>query len=836
MKRLTTFFLFLTCLAVNAQTLYVKQNATGANNGSSWADAYTSLEQALSTAAPGQTIWVAAGTYKSSAASNKTFLLSDGMKMYGGFAGTESSLNQRNITANATVLDGDINGDDVPGDFATNRSDNALHVVTCVELASNPGMVVDGFIIRNGQTLNGSANPDLTRRGGGIQILGKTTLRNCRLAGNYGDTGAAIAVLDALANGVVVEDCVIENNKAEASGIFFLRNTNGGTIKRCTLRNNATNRGALYPSGTTNVLIDSCLIEGNNAGTNFAGGMFSWQASWTMKNTTFRKNKAANAAGIYIDNRDGGDLAVMENCVFEQDTATGFGGGGIYGWQATFNLKNSAFRGNYAPNAAAIYCNGREFDSSFNIEGCTFEDNTNTDYGATFWNNRTNYTMSNCTFRDNVAPSSGAAIYNGDTTVFVVGNTLFQANRGAYAAAIANYGIGCDGVFRSCTFRENEATQGGGAISNGFKAHATFDDCQFIENKARFGGAIFTQNDTTSLTVRGCYFTGNNVETSGGCILVNSNIATRIEGSTFYQNFADRGGAVQASGDSVLVISNCYFVENFVTTQGAALNLDHVDCDITNTLFAKNINSGDGAGGAISSNASDGQVSRIRAVNCTFADNIAAIGSGVAQWEESEMATSEFIALNCLFQNPDGDNYAIEAGTPSIVSLGGNHSSDLTLDAYLTATKDLNSTFQSFTNPDANEYRPTLTSPAVDAGVAAGAPVTDITGAFRVGVPDVGCYEAVISGTNTPGLVALPMTCAPNPATDQTVISFNSERNGRVEIVVISQSGQTVRQITDQKTAESFSLTIQLGDLPAGTYLVQARMGAIAHEGKVVKM
>ena len=63
------------------------------------------------------------------------------------------------------------------------------------------------------------------------------------------------------------------------------------------------------------MLIDSCLIEGNNAGTNFAGGMFSWQASWTMKNTIFRKNKAANAAGIYIDNRDGGDLAVMENCV-----------------------------------------------------------------------------------------------------------------------------------------------------------------------------------------------------------------------------------------------------------------------------------------------------------------------------------------------------------------------------------------------------------------------------------------------------------------------------------------------------------------------------------------
>jgi len=84
--------------------------------------------------------------------------------------------------------------------------------------------------------------------------------------------------------------------------------------------------------------------------------------------------------------------------------------------------------------------------------------------------------------------------------------------------------------------------------------------------------------------------------------------------------------------------------------------------------------------------------------------------------------------------------------------------------------------------------------------------------------------------------VALPMTCAPNPATDQTVISFSSERNGRVEIMVISQSGQTVRQIAEQKSGENFTLTVQLGDLPAGTYLVQARMGAVAHEGKVVKL
>ncbi|MGV2389420.1 MAG UNVERIFIED_CONTAM: right-handed parallel beta-helix repeat-containing protein, partial [Microcystis novacekii LVE1205-3] len=682
-----------------------------ANNGSSWTDAYTSLEQALSAAAPGQTIWVAAGTYKSSAASNKTFLLSDGMKMYGGFAGTESNLNQRNITANATTLDGDINGDDVPGDFTTNRSDNAQHVVTCVELASNPGIVVDGFIIRNGQTLNGSANPDLTRRGGGIMILGKTTMRNCRLAGNYGDTGAAVAVLDALANGVVVEDCIIENNKAEASGIFFLRNTNGGTIKRCTLRNNATNRGALYPSGTTNVLIDSCLIEGNNAGTNFAGGMFMLAGILDDEKYHFPQNKAANAAGIYIDNRDGGDLAVMENCVFEQDTATGFGGAGVYGWQATFNLKNSIFRVTIHPMLPLFTAMGAS-STALSISKAVLSriisiPTTELRSGITGPTTLCPTVHSVTTWHRVLVQPSIMAIQRYSWSVIPCSRLTAETTRPLLRTMVLAVTVFSKAVL-SARMRLLRVAEQSVMAS---RAHAAFEDCQFIENKARFGGAIFTQNDTTRLTVRGCYFTGNNVETSGGCILVNSNIATTIEGTTFYQNFADRGGAVQASGDSVLVISNCYFLENFVTTQGAALNLDHVNCNITNSLFAKNINSGDGAGGAISSNASDGQVSRIKAVNCTFADNIAAIGSGVAQWEESEMANTELTLQNCLFQNPDGDNYAIEAGTPSIVSLGGNHSSDITLDTYLTATKDLNSTFQSFTNPDANEYRPTLTSP-----------------------------------------------------------------------------------------------------------------------------
>lgn len=835
MKRFFTLSLLLLSIGLHAQTIYVKQNASGANNGASWADAYTSLELALSTANPGQTIWVAAGTYKSSAASNLTFLLYDGMKMYGGFAGTETALNQRNIAANPTILSGDINGDDIPGDFTTNRSDNAQHVVTCAELSSNPGIEVDGFIIRNGHTLSGAANPDLTRRGGGIQIIAKTTLRNCTFQQNFGDTGAAIAALDGLSNGLLVEDCVIEQNNAEPSGVFFLRNTANAQIKNCTFRNNTNNRGALYPSGTTNLQINSCLFEGNNAGSNFAGGMFSWQASWDMNNCTFRGNKAANAAGIYLDNRDGGDIVNINNCVFENDTTTGFGGSGLYGWQATFNLKNTIFRNNYAPNAAAIYCNGREFDSEFSLEGCTFENNINTDYGATFWNNRTNYTMSNCTFKDNVAPSSGAGVYNGDTTLFLISNCLFEANSGNYAAAVANYGIGCYGTFSGCTFKENRAGQGGGAASNGFKADVEFANCNFIENQGRFGAAIFTQNDTTRLRVNGCYFNGNVTDGSGACIYINNNIAADIRSTTFYQNFGDFGTAIQANGDSLLNIDGCYFIENFATTQGAALNLNHVNAVITNCLFAKNINSGDGAGGAISSNASDGEVSRIKAVNCSFVDNIAAIGAGIAQWEESEMAVAELNLLNCLFQNPLGDNYTIEQGTPDVISLGGNQSSDQTLSGYLNGTLDQHDVTHSFENPDNNEYRPILGSPAADAGIPDGAPLFDITGFPRINMPDVGCYEFSVSSTSSPAIKALPLVCAPNPAVDQSTLSFEHERNGRVLVSVYNQAGQKVAEYRTEKQTATWTFQLPVNHLPAGVYQVQAQMGAVLFEAAVVK-
>jgi Right handed beta helix region/Secretion system C-terminal sorting domain len=847
MKQRITLLFLLVAAGLSAQTIFVNSGAAGLNNGTSWANAYVSLDLALAVSASstGQEIWVAKGTYKPTAAApNNAFFLTEGVKLYGGFAGTETNLSQRNIATNPTILSGDILGNDVAGNFTTNRTDNVQHVVIAFVSTTNNGVVLDGFTISGGHTLVGTANTDITRRGGGMLMQAKGTVRNCTFTNNYGESGAALAVLDAVTDGVLIENCNFTANNAVEDAVCFLRNTPTGLIKNCNFIGNNTKRGALYPANSVNMVIDGCLFESNvtkgtTAAPNFGAGMFTWQSTFTLNNCIFRKNKADNAAGIYIDGRDGNDLATIRGCLFENDTVTNFGGAGIYSWQANMDISTTTFRANHAPNAAGMYCDGREFDSFYSIDSCTFDGNITTSYGcSSIWAAQANFTISNSVFKNNTAPSSGAALYNSENSIFTINNCTFDNNKGNYAAAVANYGLNCVGVYDGCKFINNQATQGGGAVSNGFKANVGYINCEFRANLANFGAAIFTQNDTTQLDVVNCLFAENNATGTAGCILVNTNIPTIIEGTTFYQNIAGTGGAISATGDSALIIDRCEFVENIVTTQGAAINFSHVNATITNSLFAKNINTGAGAGGAISNNASADEVSAVTAVNCTFADNVAAIGAGIAQWEDPDATTADakLTLLNCLFQNPDGENYTIEDGDPSVISANGNQSSDGTFQIYLLGGKDLHNTNNTFQDPDQNDYAHTIDSPASDGGESVGAPATDFLGVSRAGIPDVGYREVKTSGTFNPGLKAKPLTCSPNPAVDQTVLSFDNERTGRVQITVWNQLGQQVKSLNADKSSNLFNFTLPVNTLAAGTYKVQVRYGAVVHEGMFVKM
>jgi len=134
-------------------TIYVKWDATGNNNGSSWEDAFTDLQDALAAADSSDQIWVARGVYyptNDTTDRDTSFELKNGVALYGGFAGYESSLDERDWETKITVLSGDIDHNDhtdtngVVIDPDSIVGNNSYHVVRAESIDSTA--ILDGFV------------------------------------------------------------------------------------------------------------------------------------------------------------------------------------------------------------------------------------------------------------------------------------------------------------------------------------------------------------------------------------------------------------------------------------------------------------------------------------------------------------------------------------------------------------------------------------------------------------------------------------------------------------------------------------------------------------------
>ncbi|MBK8966238.1 MAG: choice-of-anchor Q domain-containing protein [Saprospiraceae bacterium] len=575
MKQILLFFLLLGLTGSLSAQIFVKYDAAGANDGSSWANAYTTLDAALAAATPADQIWVAAGTYKPDAATaNNSFTLMAGVAVYGGFNGTEATLAARNPATNTTILSGDLNGDDVAGNFTMNRTDNSRHVIQMIPATVPAGAAqVDGFTIMGGHTLEGAANPDSSRRGGGILATERLTVRNCTFTHNFAESGAGVMALGVSASGVVIDNCLFESNAGTTNSAgAYLFGLIDGEVNKCIFRNNTTNRGCLQVRVCANITIDSCLIENNAAPANTCAGLYTFSTISIVTNTIIRGNTANAAAGWYNDGRDGGDMLEVDNCILENNTATGFGGG-FYNWQGTYSMKNSIFRGNSGSNAGGLYNDGREFDSQFSIENCLFENNTTTNYGGSgMFVSKSTFDMTNLTFKGNTAPSGGAGMYVGDTCLFLAKGCLFESNSSAFGAGIANFGTGIDATYENCTFMENASMTNGAAMINGFTAQVNLVNCTFEGNTSQFGGAISNQNTGTFLGDNGSYFVGNIATDNGGAVFFRSGILFDFQNTVFEANEATFGGAVLNQGvGNIGTYKGCQFLSNSAGTSGGAI-------------------------------------------------------------------------------------------------------------------------------------------------------------------------------------------------------------------------------------------------------------------------
>jgi hypothetical protein len=266
--------------------------AGGAQNGSSWANAFPTLQDALVAPAPcSKEIWVAAGIYYPDEGGGQTdndrqatFQLANNVAIYGGFVGTENNRNQRDLFANITVLSGDIDqndGVDSDGVVTDTAQIAGINSYTVVDGSNtNATAILDGVTITAGWANGNGAFPDPNRRGAGIYITnGTPSLTHVSIVGNKA-TGGGLGF---------------------GGGVYWSNGDGGEWLNVRIAGNSASQSGGGMYTSNSDLTLNNLLLTGNHA--NFGGGIYNNSGSNVgFNNATIVKNFATDTGGAVRNN------------------------------------------------------------------------------------------------------------------------------------------------------------------------------------------------------------------------------------------------------------------------------------------------------------------------------------------------------------------------------------------------------------------------------------------------------------------------------------------------------------------------------------------------------
>lgn len=393
---------------------YVKQGASG--DGSSWAKASGDLQEMIDQSQAGDQVWIASGVYKPTQLLDAkrfrsfAFRLKEGVSLYGGFQGTETTLKERARTNNddtyapveylmlhETIIDGNVDGnqeqwirkmDDgskVRYSFQiTGNEQNANHLLFLEEVAQKP-MTIDGLTLCN-------AYADVFQvyaGGAALYARGAVTLSHCRIhhnaAKNKGDGisfyGGAVTLLNG--KGAEVSHCLFSHNFAfdpgnvASGGSLYIEN---GTVRNCRFEHSVSlDEGGALTLKNSNAVQCGFLHCYAARG----GSIYSIGGNNTIEQSMCFFSRGLVGGAIYTD---GGSIhqTIIANCYADDPAfgdAGGGQGGGIYalketkvvGTQVT-NCEAYVGGGIFLRNNSELYhstvqnCSTRKLGSSSNVE------------------------------------------------------------------------------------------------------------------------------------------------------------------------------------------------------------------------------------------------------------------------------------------------------------------------------------------------------------------------------------------------------------------------------------------------------------------------------------
>ncbi|NBD37893.1 MAG: hypothetical protein GVY10_04915 [Verrucomicrobia bacterium] len=247
-------------LTLNASLIHhVDEDASGSGTGYDWPNAFNTLGEALDDAIDGDEIWVAEGVYRPGSSSEDVYSLVDGVDVYGGFAGGEASLGQRDPDLHPTILSGDLAGDDLDPEadgitaFANDiRGLNSRRLVEAIDVDGSP--IFDGFILTAAQRIT----PEVSGNGAGFYLSGSSPfIRRCKIIGNEALSGGAAAFITDGANPVFI-DCEIAHNRTRSLGFAGIRLDGASS--------SVTVRGTEFRANTTTSMINQIGLAISSGG------------------------------------------------------------------------------------------------------------------------------------------------------------------------------------------------------------------------------------------------------------------------------------------------------------------------------------------------------------------------------------------------------------------------------------------------------------------------------------------------------------------------------------------------------------------------------------------
>ena len=463
-------------------------------------------------------------------------------------------------------------------------------------------ITLKNIIITNGKYSGRDANGAGVYSSGSNLVLENCVISNCEASSSSrGDVHSALYS----ENTVTLSRCTLVNNKATSTyntvtNSYVVRTASfDGSMTDCIVRDNYVSSIGAMAIGITIVGSSSNKVSNtkfmNNYATSTNGNAFgaALQVLGTVSNSTFEYNQANsdvnNSHAGALCFRPGstvynctfiGNIAYrgaattfhasgeLKDCIFINNTATGFGGAISTGYDGTTGQKvkisNSYFEGNAAPIGGAITTHGNDI------------------------------TVDNSTFISNKAADDGGAVYVVDDGITVLNSNFGNNSAKNHAGAI--YVKGNNVKIQNATFVNNSAHFAGAVRVEGNYVNVL--NATFIGNKAISDGVSKSQAGALGISgnnvnIDSSYFANNTVEGDAGAIGVKGS-HIKVTNSQFYSNHANPfkndlntglGGAIYTMGNNV-TYDNAIFRYN-TAVNGSALFVDGV-ASLKNIVFYRN--------------------------------------------------------------------------------------------------------------------------------------------------------------------------------------------------------------------------------------------------------